>query len=344
MKFCFKSTIKYINIVSGGKMSKLSNQKLKLMYLLKILFEKTDSEHSLTVPDLINELKKYDINAERKSIYNDIDSLKSYGIDILCKKSKTYSYYVGDRTFELAELKLLADAVASSKFITERKSRDLIRKISSLASNYEALQLKRQVYVADRVKTMNEKIYCNVDRIHLAVATHRQISFKYFEYTVDKKKRYRNNGERYTASPYTLTWYDENYYLIADCEKHDRISHFRVDKMEDIEILEIAAEQGDHINFGDHAKKVFGMFGGEEVTLEALFDNSLLGVVIDRFGEKTIIHKYDQDNFMAIVRVQISPPFLGWIFQFGNKVKILSPDNVKNKLVEYCKEVEGSYC
>ncbi len=235
-------------------MSKLSNQKLKLMYLLKILFEKTDTEHSLTVPDLINELKKYDINAERKSIYNDIDSLKSYGIDIRCKKSKTYSYYVADRTFELAELKLLADAVASSKFITERKSKDLIRKISSLASSYEALQLKRQVYVADRVKTMNEKIYSNVDSIHLAVAMHRQISFKYFEFTVDKKKRYRNNGEKYTASPYALTWQDENYYLIADCEKHEGVSHFRVDKMEDIEILEEAV-QGDDINLGEHAKK-----------------------------------------------------------------------------------------
>lgn len=324
-------------------MSKLSNQKLKLMYLLKILFEKTDQEHSLTVPDLINELKKYDISAERKSIYNDIDSLKSYGINILCKKSKTYSYYVADRTFELAELKLLADAVASSKFITERKSRDLIKKISSLASSYEAVQLKRQVYVADRVKNMNEKIYFNVDSIHIAVAEQRQISFKYFEYTLDKKKRYRNNGEKYTASPYVLTWHDDNYYLIANCEKHDGVSHFRVDKMEEIEILELAAEEDDQINLGDHAKKVFGMFGGEEATLEALFDNSLLGVVIDRFGEKTIIRKYDNDNFKAIVKVQISPPFLGWLFQFGNKVKILSPDIVKNKLLECCRQVEGSY-
>ena len=270
-------------------MSKSSNQKLKLLYLLKILFEKTDTDHTLTVPEMISELKKYDISAERKSIYDDLESLKTFGIDILCRKTKTYDYYIASRSFELAELKLLADAVASSKFITEKKSRELIKKIGSLTSSHEAQYLKRQVYVAGRVKTINEKIYYNVDKLHQAISTNQQISFKYFEYTVDKKKRYRNDGNKYTASPYALMWDDENYYLISNYEKHEGITHFRVDKMEDIEILDVKSIQNDDINIGEYAKKVFSMFGGEEAILRVMFDNSLLGVVIDRFGKNTII-------------------------------------------------------
>jgi len=324
-------------------MARTSNQKLKLLYLLKILFEKTDSEHSLTVPDMILKLEKYGVRAERKSIYDDIELLNNYGVDLLCKKTKTYDYYIASRTFELAELKLLADSVASSKFITEKKSRELIKKISSLASVHESQQLKRQVYVAGRVKTMNEKIYYNVDEVHQAIAKHKQISFMYFEYTVDKKKRYRNDGNKYIVSPYALTWDDENYYLISNYEKHEGITHFRVDKMEDIEILDIKSIQNDEINIGEYAKKVFSMFGGEEASLRIIFDNALLGVVIDRFGEKTIIRKSDENNFIAYVKVEVSPPFFGWIFQFGNKVKIISPDNIRDKFIDYCREVIENY-
>ncbi|MGD9678316.1 MAG: helix-turn-helix transcriptional regulator [Vulcanibacillus sp.] len=323
-------------------MSKSSNQKLKLLYLLKILMEKTDTDHTLTVPEMINELNKYNINAERKSIYDDIESLKTFGIDILCRKSKTYDYYIAGRTFELAELKLLADAVASSKFITEKKSGELIKKIGSLTSNYEAKQLVRQIYVAGRVKTINEKIYYNVDLINQAIGGNKQISFKYFEYTIDKKKRYRNDGNKYIASPYALTWDDENYYMISYYEKYNNITHFRVDKMEDIEITDQQCHRED-INIVEYTKKIFSMYGGEEETIKIQFDNSLLGVVIDRFGKSTIIHKIDENSFAAILTVELSPPFWGWIFQFGNKVKIISPENVKEKFVAFINEVKGEY-
>ncbi|MGD9678336.1 MAG: helix-turn-helix transcriptional regulator [Vulcanibacillus sp.] len=323
-------------------MSKSSNQKLKLLYLLKILMEKTDTDHTLTVPEMIIELKKYNINAERKSIYDDIESLKTFGIDILCRKSKTYDYYIAGRTFELAELKLLADAVASSKFITEKKSRELIKKIGSLTSNHEAKQLVRQIYVAGRVKTINEKIYYNVDLINQAISNNKQISFKYFEYTIDKKKRYRNDGNKYIASPYALTWDDENYYMISYYEKYNNITHFRVDKMEDIEITDQKCHYED-INIVEYTKKIFSMYGGEEETVKIQFDNSLLGVVIDRFGKSTIIHKIDENNFAAILTVELSPPFWGWIFQFGNKVKIISPENVKDEYVKYVNEVKEVY-
>jgi len=323
-------------------MSKLSNQKLKLLYLLKILMEKTDTEHTLTVPEMIKELKNYNINAERKSIYDDIESLKTFGIDILCKKSKTYNYYIASRTFQLAELKLLADAVASSKFITEKKSKQLINKIGSLTSSHEAKQLTRQIYVAGRVKAINEKIYYNVDIIHQAISNNKQISFKYFEYTLDKKKRYRNDGNKYTVSPYALTWDDENYYMISYYEKYDGITHFRVDKMTDIEILELESRK-EEINIAEYTKKIFSMFVGEEETVRIQFDNSLLGVVIDRFGKDTVTYKIDDNSFMAILTVEISPPFWGWIFQFGNKARIVSPGKVREEFVEYINCVKGCY-
>ena len=323
-------------------MSKSPNQKLKLLYLLKILMEKTDAEHTLTVPEMIKELNKYNINAERKSIYDDIESLKTFGIDILCQKSKTYNYYIASRTFQLAELKLLADAVASSKFITEKKSKQLIKKIGSLTSSHEAKQLTRQIYVAGRVKTMNEKIYYNVDIIHQAISSNKQISFKYFEYTIDKKKHYRNDGNLYTASPYALTWDDENYYMISYYEKYESITHFRVDKMENIEILELKSHN-EEINIAEYTKKIFSMYGGEEETVRIQFDNSLLGVVIDRFGKDTVTYKVNDNNFMAILTVELSPPFWGWIFQFGNKVRIVSPENVKDMFVKYIDAVREEY-
>lgn len=304
--------------------------------------EKTDTDHTLTVPEMIFELNKYNVKAERKSIYDDIESLISFGIDILCRKSKTYDYYIASRTFELAELKLLADAVASSKFITEKKSRELIKKIGSLTSSHEAKQLGRQIYVAGRVKTMNEKIYYNVDIINHAIGSNKQISFKYFEYTIDKKKRYRNDGIKYIASPYALTWDDENYYMISYYEKYNGITHFRVDKMEDIEITERNCHSED-INIVEYTKKIFSMYGGEEETVNIQFDNSLLGVVIDRFGKETVTYKIDENSFMAILTVEVSPPFWGWIFQFGNKAKIISPEKVREEFVEYINEVKEGY-
>ena len=323
-------------------MSKSPNQKLKLLYLLKILMDKTDTEHTLTVPEMIKELNKYNINAERKSIYDDIESLKTFGIDILCRKSKTYDYHIASRTFQLAELKLLADAVASSKFITEKKSKQLIKKIGSLTSSHEAKQLTRQIYVAGRVKTMNEKIYYNVDIIHQAISSNKQISFKYFEYTIDKKKHYRNDGNLYTASPYALTWDDENYYMISYYEKYKSITHFRVDKMEDIKILELKSHN-EEINIAEYTKKIFSMYGGEEESVRIQFDNSLIGVVIDRFGKDTVTYKVDDNSFMAILTVELSPTFWGWIFQFGNKVKIVSPENVKKDFIAYVIEVINLY-
>lgn len=312
-------------------MPKSSHQKLKLLYLMKILQEKTDENHALTVPQIIEELARCGISAERKSIYDDLEALRIFGLDIVSVKAKATGYLVAGRTFQLPELKLLADAVASAKFITEKKSRELIRKIESLTSIYEAKQLQRQVYVLGRVKAMNEQIYYNVDAIHQAIAQDRKIAFRYFEYTLEKQKQFRNEGAAYVVSPYALSWDDENYYMIAYYEKHPNLSHFRVDKMEDIALLEAPRQKlPDRKEFcpAEYAKKVFGMFGGEEELLTLQFDNSLIGVVLDRFGREITICPRNGSSFVVRVNALVSPTLLGWLFSFGDKVKILAPEDL----------------
>lgn len=333
-------------------MPKSENQKLKLLYLAKMLIEKTDEGHLLTVPEMIAELSKLDISAERKSIYDDLEALRRFGLDVECRKTKTTGYFIASRNFELPELKLLADAVASAKFITEKKSTELIRKIESLASTHDAKQLQRQVYVLGRVKTMNERIYYNVDVIHRAIAENKQISFQYFEYAVNPKERakwkkqYRHGGERYTASPYALSWDDENYYMIAFYERYGNLSHFRVDKMENIEMLDAARHplpKNKEFDPAGYAKKVFNMFGGEEEKITLRFDNSLIGVVLDRFGKDVAIRPDGEDGLIIHVDALVSPTLLGWIFGFGNLVKILEPASLIERLRKQAAENLAQY-
>ena len=327
-------------------MARRSNQKLKLLYLLKILLENTDEEHAMTVKEMISELKRYGIPSERKSIYDDLEALKFFGFDIVSRRSRTTEYFIASRFFQLAELKLLVDAVQCSKFITYKKSKELIKKLSSFTSKHNAKLLQRQVYVADRVKTMNESIYYNVDRIHMAISQNRQISFRYFQYTVDKKKKFRKNGERYITSPYALSWDNENYYLITFSEKYQDFTHYRVDKMSDIEITnEPRVKLPDHLEFNiaGYSKKVFNMFGGEEETVKMQFDNSLVNVVIDRFGKDVYIEKADENSFIMKAEVVVSPTFLSWVFQFGDKVKILDPEYLVSKYKQYLANTLGLY-
>jgi predicted DNA-binding transcriptional regulator YafY len=315
-----------------------SNLKLKPLYIMKILLEKTDENHPLTVNEIISELSYYDIPAERKSIYSDIDLLMSFGLDIICEKGRANKYFIGTRDFELPELKLLVDAVQSSKFITHKKSEELIKKIEKLTSIYEAKELHRQVVVADRVKTMNESIYYNVDKIHKAIQQNKQIRFKYFDYNLDKQIEFRKNGEWYYASPYALTWSDDNYYMIAYYEKYNGISNFRVDRMAAIEMVDterIVCVDTKDFNVADYSKRVFRMFSGETETVKLQFDNSLINVVIDRFGKDIVINRQDDDHFIITVDVVATNTFLGWLFMFGDKVKILSPES----LVEEFKNV-----
>ncbi len=323
---------------------KQANQKLKLLYLMQILLEETDEEHTLTVPQMISKLAHLGINAERKSIYDDLECLKLYGIDICSRKSKTTDYFVASRDFELPELKLLVDSVQSSKFITQKKSMELISKIEKLTSSENAKKLQRQVYVIGRPKTLNEKIYYNVDVLHEAIAENKQISFKYFSFDVNKEKIYRKGGEKYIESPMALSWDDENYYLITYKDKYEGYTHYRVDKMENISVLdENRIMPKKDFNLSDYSKRMFQMFGGEETDVLIRFENELVGTVIDRFGAQVPITKDGPDHFICSVTVAVSSQFLSWIMSFGKRAEILSPYSVIENLKKLLEEIKNTY-
>ena len=313
-------------------MPKSSNQKLKLIYLMKILLERTDETHSITMPEIIDALAAYDISAERKSLYNDIENLRVYGLDVIgTQEDRTYSYHIGNRQFELAELKLLVDSVQSAKFITAKKSNELIKKIEGFASKYEASQLQRQVFVAGRVKTMNESIYYNVDRIHAAIAENSRITFQYFQWNVDKKMELRHDGALYEVSPWSLSWDDENYYLIAYDSNEKIIKHFRVDKMLHIKSNGKGREGRQvfkSVAMAAYARKMFGMYGGKEEWVRIECDKSFAGVMIDRFGKEVSMIRLDDKRFAVNVEVAVSRQFLAWIIGLGEGVKLVGPDNV----------------
>lgn len=324
-------------------MPKSRNQKLKLLYLLKMLNEKTDENHGLTISEMIDELYQHGINAERKTLYDDLALLESFGVEILRTRTRPPAYYLAQREFELPELKLLADAVAASKFITEKKSAMLISKLSSLTSIHEAHQLSRSVIVANRAKTENERIFYSVDIIQQAISKNRQIEFLYFDYTIHKKKKYRANKTPYRLSPYALAWEDENYYCVGYYPKYESVSSFRVDKMESIRILDVPCYRDKDFSVAEYTKRVFSMFYREQQELELCFDNSLVGVVLDRFGMSTRLSKVGDTHFSISVKVALSPPLFAWLFQFGNRVKILNPPQAVQQMRDWVNEVAALY-
>lgn len=316
-------------------MAKSANQKLKLLYIAKYLSEQTDEDHPVTVADIIKHLGNYDISAERKSIYDDLESLRLFGLDIVQIRGKATGYYIGERDFELPELKLLVDSVQSSKFIPINKTMNLIKKIESLASVHDAKELHRQVYVLNRVKTMNESVYYNIDAISNAINNNKMIQFRYFEYTVSKEKHFRKDGEYYRVSPYALIWDDENYYLLAWDEAAQMQKHYRVDKMQKISALDTPRQGSEHFKNMDtalYAKKVFAMFGGREETVKLRFANNLVSAVIDRFGSDIIIAPQDDEHFTITLDIEVSPQFRAWLCGFGTGVEVLSPESVRKEM------------
>ncbi len=328
-------------------MAKRSMQKLKIIYLMKIFLEETDEEHSITMQQIKGFLEAYGVEAERKSLYSDIECLRQYGMDIVCtQKDRTYYYSVGNRRFELAELKLLVDSVQAARFLTAKKSNELIKKIESLASRHEAAKLHRQVYVAERIKTMNESIYYNVDRIHAAIGGNSRIAFQYFQWNADKKMEFRKKGERYQVSPWALSWSDENYYLIAFDSREDKIKHFRVDKMLHIKMTGEKREGRkcfDEFDMAVYARKMFGMFGGEEQMVKIECENSLAGVMIDRFGKDVPFFKKEEGRFMIIVKVAVSRQFLSWVMALGEGAKITGPEPVVEQMRQEIRRLAGQY-
>lgn len=331
-------------------MSKSSGQKLKLLYLRDILLKKTDENHGMTASEIIDALGELHISSERKSLYDDISLLQMYGLDIKKTKSNTTKYSVCSRDFEIAELKLLVDAIQSSRFITRKKSMELIGKIEGLVSNFQGKELKRDVFITNRVKGLNEKIYYVVDTLQTAISNDRKVSFKYMKWNLGQGAKAvkvpRRNGKLYVISPIWLCWDDENYYLIGYDSEADKIKHYRVDKIEDVKILDESREQTDEIKSFDGAeytKKIFSMYGGEEFEVTMLVNNELVGVIADRFGDDIFIVKENDNQFRFSAKISISSQFYAWVFGLGGGVKILSPQRVVDGFKEHLNSVNNNY-
>ena len=328
-------------------MARSAFQKLKILYVMDYLLKYSDEEHPVTVAQLIAELASRNISAERKSIYDDIECLREYGLDIIQSGTgKASGYYVSGRDFELPELKLLVDSVQCSKFITHKKTMSLIKKIGSLASVHDAKLLNRNVYVKNRIKTMNESIYYNVDEIHRGIAENKKIRFHYFEYTVNKERRFRKDGAWYVISPFSLGWDDENYYLVGYDSEAGIIKHFRVDKMADIGITKEARdgeESYSALDMAVYARKTFGMFTGEETTVKLRFEKDMVGVVLDRLGRDVMLIPDGEEHFTVRTQVVVSPQFFAWVFGFAGKAKILEPQSVVDAMQAQLEKVKEQY-
>lgn len=308
--------------------------KPRILYLQKILLERTDEEHPLTTTQIIEILdKEYGISAHRTTIAKDMTTLQDFGLDVITIHSTQSKYFVGSRKFELPELKLLLDAVESSKFITKKKSDALIQKIYTLTSVGQVSKLKRNNYVVDRVKPDNEQIYYIVDAINDAINAGKQISFQYYDYTGLKKKVLKNKGEVYKLSPYHLLWNGDYYYVIGYSEKKSKVVTFRVDRIAatpEILSADVVVKPKD-FELTEFTKKVFSMYDGNNVTVDLRCDNSLMKTMIDRFGEDVTTLAYDMNSFRLITEVSASQTFFGWVFGFGGKVQILAPEDVKEQ-------------
>jgi len=316
-------------------MPRSSNQKLKPLYLAKILLEHTDEKNVMTAQELVNALAAYDVPANRKSIYDDIEALQKYGLDVILKRGKKGGYFIATRDFELPELKLLVDAVQSSRLITGRKSGVLIKKLSKLTSAEQAKQLNRQIHISGRPKALNETVYYTIDTIHEAINSGKKIDFNYFYYSISKKRIYLRDGRKIARTPVALCWNNDNYYLVAYSPKFEiPFATFRVDRMTDVEILDEKADKYDKAKFKitDYVKQNLGMFTGETIEAKMEFDESLVSVVLDQFGSDTQLIKSGDKKFIIKVNVTASPVFLGWIFQFGDHAEILEPESLRNAM------------
>ena len=317
-------------------MARSPQQKLKLLYLMDYLLQNTDEAHPASLARLTAHLSGLGVAAERKSLYDDLEALRAYGLDVVCTgRGRGSGYYVATRDFELPELKLLVDSVQASKFITHKKTAALIRKLERLASVHEAGALQRQVYVAGRIKTMNESIYYNVDALHSGISQGKKIRFRYFELDVHKERRYRRNGAFYVVSPYALTWDSENYYLVAYDAEAGGIRHYRVDRMSGIAVVDVprdGLEAFRALDMAAYARKVFGMFSGEEKTVRMRFDAHLVSSVLDRLGGDTMLVPDGEGHFTVTAGLVPSPQFYAWLFGFGDMAQLLGPPEAVDEM------------
>ncbi len=320
-------------------MAKSEGQKLKLLYLKDYLSQNTDETHPASAQTLLEHLEHLGIRAERKSLYSDLAALNLYGLDVRYKRGKPEGYYLAKREFELSELRFLVDAVLSSRFLSSKHSAELIQKLAGQSSIHESALLRREIVLAGRVKSQSDENMDAVDVIHEAIALDRRIRFRYFDWGVDLKKQFRPGV--YEASPYALLWDDENYYLVAHSDRHG-LTHYRVDKMEEIFLTEsprTVTEETASFDPGEYSKVMFGMFRGERVKVKLRFENSLAGVVVDRFGKDILMTPTGENHFTFQTKIALSPNFFAWLCRFAGRATIVHPQSAVEAFRDYCKNI-----
>ncbi|HSP46660.1 MAG TPA: WYL domain-containing protein [Clostridiaceae bacterium] len=327
----------------------VNSSKLKLLHILKMLYEKTDADNTLSTSEIIEELGKYDIDAERKSINADINTLKDFGMSIEMKRSGKYGYYMADRSFTLPEIKILVDSIQSAKFISKTKSMEIIGKLLSELSEKNAKIVETEVFIKNRIKAENDEVFASIDVILKAIKSNRKIDFKYFEYDTDKHKNYRFNGYKFVLSPYALTWLNDKYYLVANNSKYDNLTHYNIDRITEACILEEkrrdfseVSEYKTFFNVGDYTKNLHGMMSGTKEMVEIRFSNELISTVIDKFGVEITIKEKREDTFVARIMAEVSDVFLAWVFTFGSKAEVLTPE-VREVIRKKVEEVSALY-
>lgn len=327
-------------------MAGTGRQKNKILLLKEFFETQTNEDNAVTVAEIVDYMAGYGISCERKTVYDDINTLIESGMDIVTRRrGHANDYYLASRLFQTEELYILADAVSSCKFLTKRKSKELIQKLQTLTNKFDAPSLSREIHVSSRVKAFNEKIYYTVNAIHEAIRSNKKITFKLAYYDIEKRKKLRHEGYVYTVSPLYLTWEEDNYYLVCYCEKHEGISRYRVDRLENVEITD---ENRVQLSIDEEALakaqlSLYSMYGGTEETVTIEFDKELMNAVIDRFGQKVVCKKVSEDRFAIKTDVQISPPFWGWLFKFGDKAKVVEPAEVADQAKKELKAILKQY-
>ena len=314
----------------------------RLLFLLELLNRETDEEHPITVAEIIDRLGAEGFTATRKTVAKDIDTLLAHGVDVVCNKSRQNKYFIGNRAFELPELTLLVDAVQAAKFISVKQSHNLIEKLSALTSVHQAAKLNRQLYVEKQVKSVNEKVFYTVDLLQTAIQTKRQVTFQYFEYTAAKKKVLKHGGQVYAFSPYALLWNNDSYYALGFSESHGKVVSFRVDRMSNTKLTELAAApKPKGFRVEEYTTSVFSMYDEETRTVTLRCENSLMKSIIDRFGTKVKTTVADDRHFTAEVEVSVSPTFFGWVVSFGGRMEIAAPKDVAEQYLNLLRGIVG---
>ncbi len=328
-------------------MAKRPNQTKKIPLIIKMLREETDDEHGLSMSQIIERLAEEGVEAERKSIYRDFEVLRDCGYDVIKRPGRPTEYALGEREFQYPELLLLVDAVQGSRFLTKRKSQQLIQRVKGLTSVHQAEALERHVHVERRIRTQNESVYYNVDAIQEAIAARKKVAFRYFRHDVNQRKVYGKDGGTYRETPVHLVYSDGYYYLISFNDTHDDFVRYRIDRMSHIQVLDEPATRNDRIaNFDveEFALQAFGMFGGDKVRVTVEFEESAIDQILDRFGrEGAIIIPQADGTGHATFTIRKSAVFFGWLAGFGTRARIIAPTTLAEEYREFLLDIAVTY-